>query len=43
MENLFYPHLDIVCKQMNFDESWNDPFLTHVLQMADKSTNTADF
>ena len=42
MEHLFYPRLEIVCKRMNFDEGWRDAFVTHALQMADESMNTAD-
>ena len=42
MEHLFYPRSEIVCKRMNFDEGRRDAFVTHVLQMADESMNTAD-
>ena len=42
IEQGFNPRLEIVFKRMNFDESRRDPFVTHVLQMADESTNSAD-
>jgi hypothetical protein len=40
---LFYPGEEIVCKRMNFDEGWSDPFVTHVLQIADKGSGFLKF